>query len=110
MLFHYFVDTFVNQHCWSLRFYTSHHRLADMAGIIIIAFFTLVAIVYTLGLVVYRLVLHPVAKFPGPKIAAATFWYEFYYDVVRRGRYFKEIEKMHAKYGKLLYLEGQCIC
>jgi hypothetical protein len=80
-----------------------------MAAMLILAFFTLIVILYSIGLVVYRLFLHPVAKFPGPKLAAASFWYEFYYDVVRRGRYFKEIEKMHAQYGEL-YLEGQSIC
>ncbi len=50
--------------------------------------------------VVKRLFLSPIARFPGPKIAGATFWYEFYFDVVKRGRYFREIEKMHLKYGK----------
>lgn len=48
----------------------------------------------------YRLYLSPLAKFPGPKLAALTFWYEFYYDVVKQGRYTWEIAKMHEHYGK----------
>jgi hypothetical protein len=41
----------------------------------------------------------PLAKFPGPKLAAVTLWYDFYYGVIRNGLYIREIEKMHAKYG-----------
>ena len=56
-------------------------------------------LLYCIGLSVYRLYFHPLAKFPGPKIAAATLWVEFYYDVVCSGLYIWEIEKMHKKYG-----------
>ena len=48
----------------------------------------------------YRLYFHPLSKFPGPKLAALTTWYEGYYDVVHRGRYLWEIERMHKKYGE----------
>ncbi|EEH06444.1 benzoate 4-monooxygenase cytochrome P450 [Histoplasma capsulatum G186AR] len=44
------------------------------------------------------LYLSPLAKFPGPKLAAATLWYEFYYDAVRRGRYTFKIKELHQKY------------
>lgn len=56
---------------------------------------------YVLGLVIYRLWFSPLAKFPGPKIAAATLWYETYHDAFRWGQYTFEIAKMHEKYGKL---------
>ena len=54
---------------------------------------------YLLGLLVYRLYLSPLAKFPGPTLAAATLWYEYYYDVVKRGRYTWKINDLHARYG-----------
>jgi hypothetical protein len=58
--------------------------------------FTLAYIAYVL---VHRLYFSPLAGFPGPKLAAATHWYEFYYDYWCNGKYIFEIEKMHKKYG-----------
>ena len=54
---------------------------------------------YTLYGLIYRLYFSPLAKFPGPKLAAATRWYEFYYDVVLRNRFSWQIQKMHDQYG-----------
>jgi hypothetical protein len=56
-------------------------------------------LLYTICLAAYRLYFCAIAKFPGPKLAALTLWYEFYYDVVKRGKFSFEIEKMHEKYG-----------
>lgn len=50
-------------------------------------------------LVLYRLYLNPLARIPGPKFAAASGWYEFYYDCVLPGKFFLEIERMHQLYG-----------
>ncbi|KAL9078820.1 MAG: hypothetical protein Q9157_002261 [Trypethelium eluteriae] len=52
--------------------------------------------------VVYRLVLSPIAGFPGPKLAALSFWYEFYYDVIEGGRYTWKIRELHDKYGPII--------
>ena len=49
--------------------------------------------------VVYNLFLSPLAKFPGPKLAAITPWYEFYWDGIQGGQYYFEIEKMHKEFG-----------
>ncbi|KAF2203658.1 cytochrome P450 [Delitschia confertaspora ATCC 74209] len=53
-------------------------------------------------LVIWRLWFSPLAKFPGPKLAAATFWYEFYYDYWKNGKYIFEIERQHKKYGPIV--------
>ena len=56
-------------------------------------------LIYALITVIHRLYFSSLAGFPGPKIAAATGWYEFYFDIIKRGKYIYEIEKMHHKYG-----------
>ncbi|KAK2763881.1 hypothetical protein FQN54_009499 [Arachnomyces sp. PD_36] len=50
----------------------------------------------------YRLYLDPLHHIPGPKIAAASHIYEFYYDVILDGMYIWEIEKLHEKYGPVV--------
>ncbi|KAK8079184.1 hypothetical protein PG994_002991 [Apiospora phragmitis] len=53
--------------------------------------------------VVYRLYFHPLAKFPGPKLAGATYLYEAYYDLYpHKLRYLWQIEKLHQQYGPIL--------
>ena len=60
---------------------------------------------YVLGLVIYRLYFHPLAKFPGPKYAAISRWHEYYHEVVRKGQFTFEIQEYHRKYGAL-----KCSC
>ncbi|TIC93610.1 Trichodiene oxygenase [Colletotrichum higginsianum] len=62
----------------------------------------LLGCLYALAHVVYRLYLSPLRNFPGPKLAAATLWYEFYYDVVRGGQYSFHIAKLHEAYGPVV--------
>jgi len=54
-----------------------------------------------LAILVYRLTLHPLAKFPGPKVAAATSLYRAYYDVVKDGggEMLHQLEYLHSAYG-----------
>ncbi|KAI5201242.1 hypothetical protein E4T38_06142 [Aureobasidium subglaciale] len=47
----------------------------------------------------YNLFFHPLAGFPGPKLTASSKLYEFYYDVLRGGQFFYEIQRMHELYG-----------
>ena len=56
-------------------------------------------LVYIVCRMIYRLLFHPLAGFPGPKWVAVSGLHEFYHDAIKQGQYFLEIEKMHAKYG-----------
>ena len=49
---------------------------------------------------VRRLFFTNLAHIPGPRLAALTSWYEFYYDVVKPGQYVWKIKELHAEYGK----------
>jgi hypothetical protein len=57
-----------------------------------------VAIVHA-ALTVFSVYFGPLAKFPGPNLAAATLLYEFYYDVICKGQYTWKIKELHGRYG-----------
>ncbi|SPO06184.1 related to trichodiene oxygenase cytochrome P450 [Cephalotrichum gorgonifer] len=60
-------------------------------------------VVYRIGVALYNISpFHPLSHFPGPKIAAASYLYEAYYDWILVGRYGREIKLMHDKYGPIV--------
>ncbi|KAI9035564.1 cytochrome P450 [Aspergillus affinis] len=58
--------------------------------------------IYGTAVVVYRLYLSPIAHFPGPRLAAATEWYEFYYQLVKDGQWGRKIMDIHDEYGPIV--------
>jgi hypothetical protein len=60
----------------------------------------LLAALLTIAGAIRRLFLHPLAHIPGPRLAALTWWYEFYFDVVQPGQYVFKIQELHKQYGK----------
>ncbi|KAK3374604.1 cytochrome P450 [Podospora didyma] len=69
------------------------------------AFFlaTLVVVtLYFIALIINRLILSPLAKFPGPRLAALSNWYEFYYDVIQQGKFTAHIRDLHKRYGPII--------
>lgn len=81
----------------------------DLMADIIDRFVTLVAPVVSysllgltalLAILIYRIYLHPLSHVPGPKLAAATGLYEFYFDGCLGGKYYWEIMRMHDEFGK----------
>lgn len=59
-------------------------------------------VVYFVVQSIYRLYFHPLRKIPGPKLAAISRLYEFYYDVIKGGMFLFQIEKMHEQYGPIV--------
>ena len=64
----------------------------------------LILVLYFLGLVLYRLYLHPLRRFPGPWLAAATGYYQTYYEVWRDGEFVPHVKDLHNIHGWFLPL------
>ncbi|KAK3688289.1 cytochrome P450 [Podospora appendiculata] len=58
--------------------------------------------IYTAYLAIYRLFLSPLAKIPGPRWAALTYWYECYYDLFLPAQYVFKIKQLHDQYGPIV--------
>ncbi|KAJ6131636.1 hypothetical protein N7523_001342 [Penicillium sp. IBT 18751x] len=54
---------------------------------------------YCLVTLIYRLHIHPLSRFPGPRLAAVTDLYEVYFSAWGAGSFDAEIAKMHQNYG-----------
>ena len=52
--------------------------------------------------IIYRLTLHPLAKFPGPRLAGATSAYQAWYDLRPSTSYVKKFPDLHKQYGKCI--------
>ena len=60
---------------------------------------TVAVAIYLVCKIVHRLWFSPLARFPGPKLAALTSWYEIYFDVVDGPRFPWVVEELHRRYG-----------
>ncbi|KAG6038752.1 hypothetical protein E4U41_003751 [Claviceps citrina] len=69
-------------------------QMAAVAGVIWLC--------YVVTIAVQRLYLSPIAHIPGPRLAALTQYYEFYYDIILGGKYTFKILEMHKKYGSVV--------
>ena len=85
----------------------SYYTIQDFArttnySIMLACFLLGSAVAYNLVMVIYRLHLHPLNRFPGPRLAAATGLYEIYFSVWGTDGFKDEIEEMHQIYGRFV--------
>jgi hypothetical protein len=74
--------------------------MGDLSVLKSVAYLVVAWLAYRVGIALYNISpFHPLAHFPGPKIAAASYLYEAYYDWWLVGRYGKVIARMHESYG-----------
>ncbi|PQE31749.1 cytochrome p450 protein [Rutstroemia sp. NJR-2017a WRK4] len=59
-------------------------------------------VLWAVYIAIWRLYFSPIAKFPGPKLAALTQWYEVYYDLFKGGQLIFKLLELHEKYGPIV--------
>ena len=73
---------------------------------IVVSFITL-QLAYIVYAVISRVFLSHLRSIPGPKLAAITSWYEFYFDAIQPGRFVWKIKDLHSEYGLTFSLRGK---
>ncbi|PPJ56476.1 hypothetical protein CBER1_07631 [Cercospora berteroae] len=89
-------ETALGRAVWAATYET----IADFSVLVSVSVSLL--LVWATQRIIYRLYFHPLAGFPGPKIAAFTRAYEFYYGVFLSGDYTFAIKEMHQRYGPIV--------
>ncbi|GAP85658.1 putative cytochrome P450 [Rosellinia necatrix] len=81
----------------------SFEMQGSLLGRVVLSLVTL-GLLNCLRLIIWRLYFSPIAKFPGPTLAALTFWYGAYYDIVHEGggQLTFQIKRLHEKYGPIV--------
>ncbi|OTB13279.1 hypothetical protein K445DRAFT_76519 [Daldinia sp. EC12] len=74
--------------------FTYHEILTALAAIWVV--YQVITLLYNLS------PLHPLSHIPGPRLARASYLPEFYYDLIKIGRYTKRIQEMHEEYGPIV--------
>jgi hypothetical protein len=61
------------------------------------------AIAYVSYTFIYNIFFHPLAKFPGPLAARATFYWKAYVECIEQRSFCHVLAELHAQYGEMLY-------
>jgi hypothetical protein len=92
-------STYTFQQLKQTRFNMSTGFLASNMSLTSIQALSLAIPAAIFCVVIYRLYFHPLAKVPGPRLAAITWLYQTYYSFVGGSRFYLQIEKLHEIYG-----------
>ena len=63
--------------------------------------------IFSLVKYIYRVTFHPLAAFPGPRLAALTSLYAASYDLHPKRSYCKEFAALHDRYGLTIVLRSK---
>ncbi|KAF9025638.1 hypothetical protein BDZ89DRAFT_1161644 [Hymenopellis radicata] len=74
----------------------NHFQAFHSENILAFSLLSLITVVF------YRLWLHPLNSFPGPRLAAVTYWYQAYYDTWKNGMLTRHIVELHKVYGPVV--------
>lgn len=58
-----------------------------------------VGLAWVVGETVYNVYFHPLSRFPGPKMAAATVWWKIHLELVKQESLALRLWELHAQYG-----------
>ncbi|KAB8067762.1 cytochrome P450 [Aspergillus leporis] len=75
--------------------------VASQSPILIIAALVGIALVHRIGIIIYRLYFHPLAKFPGPRSLAASSFPHGYYNWTQ-GTWYRRVLDLHRCYGPIV--------
>jgi hypothetical protein len=59
-------------------------------------------IAYAVYTVIYNVYFHPLAKFPGPPLAATSTYWKAYVECIANRSFCHELVDLHAQYGKIV--------
>ncbi|KAH7166464.1 cytochrome P450 [Dactylonectria macrodidyma] len=85
---------------YSLVFYLDYDTIYDASLSVSKLFVALAGGIYT-SVAAYRLLFHPLRRFPGPFLSGLTSLYPTYL-LVRRFHQFEEVQELHRKYGDIV--------
>lgn len=69
-----------------------------------LALLLLIVSTHRVYIIVYRFYFHPLANFPGPRLAAVSTLYRAYYQCYKDGKLLHKTMQLHKVYGKVSFL------
>lgn len=58
----------------------------------------------------YDIYLHPLKTFPGPRVAAATAWYETWQELILNRCWIDVLQELHKQYGEVVRVGPSEVC
>lgn len=80
----------------------STSSLQSLSHLQVLTFAIVTSLLVVIIVGVRRLYFHPLSKFPGPRSAALTSWYGFYFDVIKGGIGIQRWPDLHKNYGSII--------